>query len=175
MKNIQINNTNTKQNKHIVRNLSYCKNKKALFDYEIIKEFEAGMILQSPEVKSIMKSKVSIKESYVKINNEFKVFLINSTIPISLEHVNIFDRHSYKENRERELLLNKKEIIYLKEKVEMEGLTIIPLEILKNTTNGKIKIKIALAKGKKLYDKKNAIKENDLKMEAKKELKNYNF
>jgi SsrA-binding protein len=134
------------------------KNKKAYHDYEIVKEYEAGIILKGYEVKSIREGKISIKESFCKFfNNE--LFLFNSNIS-KYENSNTF--YEINEKRERKLLLHKKELKKLKESVDQKGLTIIPLKVYFNKQN-KCKILIGLCKGKKTYDKKNDLKEKDIK------------
>ena len=135
------------------------KNKKAYFDYFIIEEIEAGISLSGTEIKSIRKGSVDLKDSFVNIKNN-EAYIINMYIA-KYEEGNIFN---HDERRTRKLLLHKKEILKLKEKVKMEGLTLIPLKLY--FKKNKAKILVGVAKGKKIYDKRETIKERDLKKEA---------
>ena len=132
------------------------RNKKANHEYFILETYEAGIVLFGTEIKSIRGSKVSIQDAYCEIKNQ-EMFIQNMHIS-PYEKGNIFNQ---KEDRTRKLLLHKKEIIKLFSKVKLEGLTIIPLEVY--ITKGLCKIKIGLCKGKKLFDKRNDIKEKDIK------------
>ncbi len=131
------------------------KNKKAYFNYFIVKEIEAGIELLGSEIKSLRKGSANIKDSYIRIKNN-EVFLINTYIE-KYEEGNTFNHNP---TRERKLLLHKKEIKKLYEEVKMEGLTLIPLKIY--LKNNKAKVLIGLAKGKKIYDKRETIKKRDL-------------
>jgi SsrA-binding protein len=133
-------------------------NKKAYFDYEIIQKYEAGIILTGAEIKSIRESKVNLKNSFCKF---FKGELFVVDMHISkYEHSNIWTE--FEELRKRKLLLNKKELNKLFKNVETEGYTIIPLKLYFNDKN-KCKIEIGLCKGKKTFDKKQSLKEKDIK------------
>lgn len=134
------------------------KNKKAYFDYFIEDEYEAGIELVGTEIKSIRSGNANLKDSYVVIKNN-EAFLLNTYIGEYFEG----NRFNHEERRTRKLLLHKKEINKLKEGSEQDGYSIIPLKIY--LKNNKAKILIGLAKGKKLYDKRDAIKEKDLKRE----------
>jgi SsrA-binding protein len=137
----------------------YSSNKKALFDYFLEKFYEAGISLIGPEVKAIRSNKVSLKETYVKIiNNE--VFLINCFMPLD-SNSKLF--HKVEEKRSIKLLLTKKEIKNLVGLVSQDGYTLVATQLYQPNDSKKIKITIALAKGKKLYDKREAIKEKDIK------------
>ena len=136
------------------------KNKKAYFNYFIDKEIEAGIELKGSEIKSLRKGSANIKDSYVRIKNN-EVFLINTYIE-KYEEGNTFNHNP---TRERKLLLHKKEIKKLYEEVKMEGYTLIPLKIY--LKNNKAKVLIGVARGKKLYDKREAIKKRDLEREYK--------
>lgn len=136
------------------------KNKKAYFDYTILEELEAGIELQGTEIKAIRKGSVDLKDTFVTIKNN-EAYIINMYIA-KYEEGNIFN---HDERRTRKLLLHKKEIKKLKEKVKMEGLTIIPLKLY--FKNNHAKILIGVCKGKKLYDKRASLKEKDLKKETK--------
>jgi SsrA-binding protein len=138
------------------------KNKKASYEYHILEKFVCGMVLQGSEVKSIRLGKASISEAYCYVKNG-EVFVKNMHIS-EYKQSNKYDSHD--PVRERKLLLKKKEIIKLSEKVSQKGLTIIPLAILLTDT-GYMKLEIALAKGKHLYDKRETIKSRDLDLEIK--------
>lgn len=131
-------------------------NKKAKFDYFIEKELEAGIELKGTEIKSLRKGSADLKDSYIRIKNN-EVYIINMYIA-KYEEGNIFN---HDERRERKLLLHKKEILKLKEESEKEGYTLIPIRAY---FKGKvIKISVGLCRGKKNYDKRETIKEKDLK------------
>lgn len=143
------------------------KNKKAYHDYIILDKYVAGIILTGTEIKSIRKGKASIIDSFCIIENG-EIFLINSFI-------NKFDLGTYNnhdERRNRKLLLTKNEINKLYNKSIIKGNTIIPLSLFINE-NGLCKIEIAIAKGKTNYDKRNTIKENDIKRQIDIQMKKY--
>jgi len=143
----------------------YARNKKASFDYFLETRYEAGIELVGTEVKSIKLGKVSIKESFVRIiKNE--VFILNMNVT-GYEYGNI---HNIDEKRARKLLLNKKEIEKLKEKTIIKGYTIVPVSIY--SKNRLVKVEIALAKGKKNYDKRESLKEKTIKREIEREHRN---
>lgn len=135
------------------------KNKKAYFDYTILEDLEAGIALTGTEIKSIRKGSIDLKDTFVNIKNN-EAFILNMYIA-KYEEGNIFN---HEEHRTRKLLLHKKEIKKLKEKIKIEGLTIIPLKLY--FKKNKVKILIGICKGKKLYDKRATLKEKDLKREA---------
>ena len=143
----------------------YARNKKASFDYFLETRYEAGIELVGTEVKSIKLGKVSIKESFVSIikNQEF---ILNMNVT-GYEYGNI---HNIDEKRARKLLLNKKEIEKLKEKTSIKGYTIVPVSIY--SKNRLVKVEIALAKGKKNYDKRESLKEKTIKREIEREQRN---
>ena len=132
-------------------------NKKAKFNYFIEDEYTAGIVLTGSEIKSIRKRNVSISESFCEFNDNTELF-------ITKMYIKEYENSSYNRNSlsQRKLLLNKKELKKLKKKVADVGLTIIPLKLFINDS-GLAKIKIALAKGKKLYDKRHRLKEKELK------------
>lgn len=136
-------------------------NRKARFDYEIEETYEAGMSLTGTEIKSIRDGKANIKDSYVIIKSN-EAYLLNTHIS-NYENGNIYN---HDEKRTRKLLLNKKEIYKLRDKVELSGYTIIPLKIYFKGKHAKVLI--GIAKGKKNYDKRQTIKERDLDREMKK-------
>lgn len=140
------------------------RNKKANHEYFILETYEAGIVLCGTEIKSIRNTKVSIQDAYCDIKKQ-EIFIENMHIAV-YEKGNIFN---HQEKRERKLLLHKKEIIKLASKVQLEGLTIIPLEVY--IQKGLCKIKIGLCKGKKLFDKRNDLKEKTIKKDIEKNFK----
>lgn len=148
----------------------FATNRKAKFDYEILETFEAGIQLAGSEVKLVVAGKISLKESFVSIKDE--AFLKNAHISVEESNQKAsFFRIKPDGDRDKKLLLHKKEIRFLKEAVNRNnGYTVIPLEIYANE-KGLIKISIALAKGKKNYDKRASLKEKTIDMETKKALK----
>jgi SsrA-binding protein len=133
------------------------KNKKASYEYSFLEKFTAGIQLTGTEIKSIRDSKVSIAEAYCHIKN--------GELFIKGMHIAEYDPASYNNHdplRERKLLLNKGELKKLEKKLKNKGLTIIPIRMFINE-NGYAKLEIALAQGKKLHDKRNSLKEKDLK------------
>lgn len=136
------------------------RNKKAYFNYFIETEYEAGIVLKGTEIKSIRNGSCNIGDSYIRIKNN-EAFIINMYIA-KYEQGNQFNHN---ETRERKLLLNKKEILKLKTGVMQDGYNIVPLKLYIH--KGKAKLLIGLAKGKKLYDKREVIKQRDLERERK--------
>ncbi len=134
------------------------------FEYFFLEIYECGIVLTGTEIKSIRKGNTSINEAYCQIKAG-EIFIYDMHIA-KFTQGNIFN---HEEKRVRKLLLHKKEIKSLEKKVVLEGLTIIPLEVY--LENGLAKIKIALAKGKKAYDKREELKKKDLEQESKKALK----
>lgn len=139
-------------------------NRKARYDYEIEETYEAGIVLTGTEIKSIREGKVNIKDSYAIIRNN-EIYLLNTHIS-QYKEGNIFN---HEEDRTRKLLLHKREILKLRDKLEKDGYTIVPLKIY--FVKNKAKVQLGLAKGKKNYNKKEAIKERDIKREMEKSLK----
>tara|TARA_Y100000589_G_scaffold206792_1_gene194959 strand:+ start:30 stop:482 length:453 start_codon:yes stop_codon:yes gene_type:complete len=140
-------------------------NKKAKFNYFIEDEYTAGIVLTGSEIKSIRKRNVSISESFCEFNDNTELF-------ITKMYIKEYENSSYNRNSlsQRKLLLNKKELKKLKKKVADVGLTIIPLKLFINDS-GLAKIKIALVKGKKLYDKRQSLKEKEIKRDLQKSRK----
>jgi len=134
-------------------------NRKAKFEYEFLEKFQCGIVLFGSEVKSINVGKASIAEAYVYVKDG-EVFIRN--MHIAKYELSTYNNHE--EKRERKLLLNKSEILKITKEVKNVGITIIPLKISKVGKN--YKLSIALAKGKKIYDKKQAIKERDIKRDT---------
>ena len=141
-------------------------NRKARFDYEILDTYEVGIVLTGTEIKSIKNGKANLKDSYAIVRNN-EMFLLNMHIS-PYEQGNIFN---HEETRTRKLLLHKKEILKLKQKIEREGYTLIPLKVY--FKKNKVKILLGVCKGKKNYDKREALKDKDIKMQTLKELKKY--
>ena len=141
-------------------------NRKARFNYFIIEEIECGIELFGSEVKSIRNGNCNIKDSYGVIRNN-EVYLINMFIK-NYKEASIFNKE---ETRKRKLLLHKKEIIKLKEKIEKEGYTLIPLKVYFN--KNKVKVLLGLCKSKKTYDKREVLKEKEIKRKIEREIKSY--
>ena len=139
-------------------------NRKARYDYEIEDTYEAGIVLTGTEIKSIREGKVNIKDSYAIIRND-EIYLLNTHISIYEEG----NRFNHEEDRTRKLLLHKKEILKLRDKLEVEGYTLVPLKIY--FVKNKAKVLIGVAKGKKNYNKKETIKERDIKREMERNFK----
>ena len=139
-------------------------NRQANHNYFIIDKYVAGIALTGTEIKGIRSGKCNIKDSYAIIKN-YEVYLLNMHIG-AYEQGGIFN---HEERRTRKLLLHKKEILKLNDKINQEGYTLIPLKLFFN--KGLAKIELGLCKGKHTYDKKEAIKEKDLKRELAKEYK----
>lgn len=142
-------------------------NKKAAYDYFILSKYEAGIVLQGSEIKSIRNHAVNLKDSYVVIKNQ-EVFILNMHIA-EYSHGNLFNHAPF---RTRKLLLHKKEILKMQLKIKQEGFTLIPTKLYFNE-KGKVKVEIALAKGKKLYDKRETIKQREQKRELQKNYKQF--
>jgi len=134
------------------------QNKKARFEYEVLDTYTAGMVLTGTEIKSIRASKASISESFCEFNDRGELFVINMTI----EEYAFGNFYNHRPKAERKLLLNKRELKKLAKDVETKGLTIVPLKLFIND-KGLAKLDIALAKGKKLYDKRETMKDRDTK------------
>ncbi|MDO5981001.1 SsrA-binding protein SmpB [Flavivirga spongiicola] len=144
------------------------QNKKARFLYEILDKYTAGIVLTGTEIKSIRSSRASIAESFCEFNVQGELFVINMTI----EEYAFGNYYNHRPKAERKLLLNKKELKKLLKEVQNTGLTIIPLRLFIND-KGFAKMDIALAKGKKLYDKRETIKDRDNKRDLDRIKKNF--
>jgi len=144
------------------------KNKKAFHDYEILEKFEAGIVLKGSEVKGIRAGRVNLKDSFVKLVRG-EAFLFNAHIG-RLETTHHY--YGHEERGSRKLLLHKKQIAKLADAVEKEGHTIVPLQMYFNNKNI-IKLEIAIARGKKLHDKRADMKEKDMKRDIERALKDY--
>ena len=136
-------------------------NKKAKFQYEILDKYTAGIVLTGTEIKSIRSGKASIAESFCEFNDREELFVINMTV----------EEYAYGK-AERKLLLNRKELKKLKKEMDIKGNAIIPLRLYINE-KGFAKLTIALAKGKKLFDKRETIKDRDNKRDLDRIKKNF--
>ena len=132
------------------------KNKQALFNYESVEEFEAGIVLSGQEVKSVKLGQISLKGAYITIDKKDQVWLKNCMISPYMPAGELPD---YNPNQDRKLLLNKKEIDTLKGKMTLAGLTLIPISVY--TKGTLLKLNIALARGKKKTDKRDIIKKRE--------------
>ena len=139
-------------------------NRRSRYDYFIEEEYEVGIVLSGTEIKSIRLGKVNLGDSYAIIRNE-ELFLLNAHIA-SYDKGNIFN---HEEDRTRKLLMHKREIRKLNNKVILEGYTLIPLKIY--FVKGRAKVLIGLCKGKKNYDKRESIKKRDVEREMRKSYK----
>ena len=138
-------------------------NRKARYDYEIHDTYEVGIVLTGNEIKSVRKGSVNLKDSYIIIKNS-EAYILNM-------HITNYDKAVFKEEetRTRKLLLHKDEIIKINDKISIKGFTLVPLRLY--FKNGKAKLEIGIAKGKHTYDKKESIKERDIKRDTDKTLK----
>ncbi len=139
-------------------------NRKAKFNYQIFETVEAGIVLTGTEIKSLKAGKANIKDSYAVIKHG-EIFLLNMHIS-SYENGNIFN---HDETRTRKLLLHKKEILKFRDKIKLEGYTIVPLKVY--LVKGRAKVLLGLAKGKKNYDKREDIKKRDIERSIRARLK----
>ncbi|HOT77888.1 MAG TPA: SsrA-binding protein SmpB [Candidatus Wallbacteria bacterium] len=139
-------------------------NRKAHFNYEVIETYEAGVVLMGTEIKSVRDGKISIGDSYCIARNG-EVMMINSHI----DEYTFGNRFNHEPKRTRKLLLHKKEILRLIGKTSERGFSIIPLKAY--FKRGRLKVEIALCRGKKAFDKKETLKERDLKKQFQKEIK----
>ena len=145
------------------------KNKKARFEYEILDTYIAGIVLSGTEIKSIRLGKASITESFCEFNSAGELFVIN----MNVEEYSHASHFNHRPKAERKLLLTKNELKKLNKEVKSSGLTIVPLNLFIND-RGLAKMKIALARGKKLYDKREAIKDRDTKRDLARIKKKFN-
>lgn len=150
------------------KNNELVSNRRATFDYEILETFEAGIALLGTEIKSLRDNGGSLQEAYVKVL-ENELWLIGSTIA-PYRYGNI---HNHEEKRDRKLLMHKREILKLRVATQEKGLTIIPLALY--LKSGRVKLRIAIAKGKKSHDKRAAVKERDDKRQMQKAMKQHNL
>ncbi len=139
-------------------------NRKAKYNYEIEETYEAGIVLKGTEIKSIRNGKAQLKDSYAIIKNN-EIYLLNMHIS-EYENGNIFN---HEETRTRKLLLHKKEIFKIRDKTNQEGYTLIPIKVY--FSKNKAKVLLGVARGKKIYDKRETIKARDIDREVKRQLK----
>lgn len=140
-------------------------NRKAYHEYHILDKYEAGIELFGTEVKSLREAQANLKESYVIVRK--------NQAWISGMHINRYSNTGHEGHdptRNRRLLLNKREILKIKQSIEQKGLTVVPLKLY-FSQNGWAKVEIGLAKGKKIFDKKSSIKERDIKRDMQRELR----
>jgi len=142
------------------KNDIHIKNKKASFEYEFVDKYTAGIMLRGSEIKSIKQGKVSLQEGYCFFSDKGELFVKN----INIAEYSQANQFNHSPTRERKLLLNKSELKKLLLKSKDAGLTIIPIRLFINE-RGFAKLEIALARGKKLHDKRDSIKERDVKRE----------
>lgn len=134
-------------------------NRKARFEYHILETYEAGLVLKGTEIKSIRLGQISLQEAYIRIDGK-EAWLVGSHVaPYS--HASTFNHDP---ERERKLLLSKREIRALWNEVRIKGITIVPIRVY--LKDGRAKLEIGLAKGKKQYDKRESIKERDIARES---------
>lgn len=145
------------------------KNKKAKFEYEFLDTYVAGIVLAGTEIKSIREGKASISQSFCEFNDKGELFVINMQVD-EYSHASHFN---HRPKAERKLLLQKGELKKLRKEVSTSGLTIVPLNLFVND-RGLAKVKIALAKGKKLHDKRETIKDRDNKRNLARIKKSFN-
>jgi SsrA-binding protein len=153
----------------VIQNNINIKNKRARFEYEILDKYTVGIVLAGTEIKSIRQGKASITESFCEFNDRGELFIINMQID-EYSHASHFN---HKPKAERKLLMQKRELRKLEKEVASGGNTIIPLNLFLNE-RGLAKLNIALAKGKKLYDKRESIKDRDNKRDLDRIKKNFN-
>ena len=134
------------------------QNKRARFEYELIEQYTAGLVLTGTEIKSIRLGKVTITDSFCEFNERGELFVIN----MNIQEYAWGTRYNHRPKAERKLLMNKRELRKLEKEVKNVGLTIVPLRVF-ITDKGYAKLVIALAKGKKLYDKRETIKDRENK------------
>jgi SsrA-binding protein len=139
-----------------VQNKIDIKNKRARFEYELLDQYVAGIVLTGTEIKSLRNSQASIVESFCEFSPRGELFAIN----IQIEEYAFGTRFNHRPKAERKLLLQKSELKKLQKEVKNSGLTIVPLNLFINE-KGLAKIRIALARGKKLYDKRETLKDRD--------------
>lgn len=144
-------------------------NKKARFSYELLDSYTAGIVLAGTEIKSIRAGKASIAESFCEFNDQGELFVVNMTV----QEYDYGNQFNHKPKAERKLLLNKKELRKLEKEVQNTGLTIVPTKLFVNN-KGLAKLQIALAKGKKLFDKRETIKDRENKRNLDRIKKNFN-
>ncbi len=145
------------------------KNRRARFDYEVLDTYTAGIVLGGTEIKSLRLGKASLSQSFCEFNDKGELFVIN----MQIDEYSHGGHYNHKPKAERKLLLNKRELKKLRKEVTTTGNTIIPLNLFIND-RGLAKMNIGLAKGKKLYDKRETIKDRDSKRNLARIKKSFN-
>lgn len=145
---------------------SYSKNKKAFHDFEILETYDAGIILNGDEVKSIKYGQANLKGAFVDVWKE-EAFMNDAHV----SKYKFSNREIIEPNRKRKLILHKKEILKIEQAISQKGVTAVPLELYGK--NNLIKLKVGICRGKKLYDKRDALKKRDQDIEIKRSLKRF--
>jgi SsrA-binding protein len=145
------------------------QNKRARFEFELLDEYTAGIVLTGTEIKSLRNSKASIAESFCEFNEKGELFTVN----MNIDEYAFGTRYNHRPKAQRKLLLQKRELKKLHKEVKNSGLTIVPLRLFIND-KGFAKLKIALARGKKLYDKRETIKDRENKIHLDRVKKKFN-
>ena len=143
-------------------------NRKAQRDFHILEKIEAGIVLTGTEVKSVKQGHISIQEGYVHIDDHMEAWLVGCTIQ-PYDHGNVFNHN---QTRERKLLMHRKEIVRLFGKTREKGLTLVPLKVY--LVRGKIKIKIGLAKGKNVVDKRDTLRKREADRDSQRAMRQHN-
>ncbi len=143
------------------------QNRKAFAEYEILEKFEAGIVLSGAEVKSARGGQINLKGSFVEISDKNEVFTRN----IHISPYKQAPQKDYNPTQKRKLLLHEKEIFHLKEVLETKGITAVPLDF--HVSHNRIKVTIALCRGKKKYDRREELKKKAQNLEIKRSLKKY--
>lgn len=152
------------KNKSTVSSGEIIKNKKALFNYDVVEKFEAGIVLVGTEVKALRERSVNITEAYATFKKG-ELFVVN----LHISHYYFGNRNNHEPLRERKLLLHKRELKRLYGKIKEQGLTLIPISLY--FSRGKIKLELGLCKGKKLHDKRETLKQKTLDREMERYIK----
>ena len=142
------------------------KNKKAFFEYEILDKYVAGIVLKGTEIKSVREGKASIKEGYCFVNDDGEVWIKN----MHIAEYKFGNVHNHEPKRDRKLLLGRQEIKKIEKQLKDVGLTLIPLKLFVGK-RGYAKLQIGIAKGKKMHDKRQSIKEKDVERQLRKKFK----
>ncbi len=145
------------------------QNKRARFEFELLDEYTAGIVLTGTEIKSLRNSKASIAESFCEFNEKGELFTVN----MNIDEYAFGTRYNHRPKAQRKLLLQKRELKKLHKEVKNSGLTIVPLRLFIND-KGFAKLKIALARGKKLYDKRETIRDRENKIHLDRVKKKFN-
>ena len=145
--------------------MQYAKNKKALFDYEILETFEAGLVLTGSETKSVRNGQVNLKGTFVTFHRD-EAYIMNMHVSKYKYSGNL---PNYEPERSRKLLLKSKEISYLRGKSQEKGLTIVPISLY--SKGRRIKVEIAIGRGKKKFDKRETLKRRDIDRDARRDAK----